>query len=527
MISIQEIKDGIEEIIKTAGYPKEFLDTYDQIECLASTNGRETFLVKNKKDGAFAIAKCFDKKNYSFNLDIELLKNLNHPGIPKFLNSYESDEVLCVVRDYVDGIALDEYVNDSNLNEEEKINISVKLADILIYLHGQAKPIIHRDIKPANVIIKENGEVALIDFDIARTVKEDSETDTAFFGTKGYAPPEQYGFEQTSQKADIYAFGVLMRFLFTGDVHQKNKVELNPKIQYVIDNCTAFSPKDRYADMKHVKEDLIGKKTSNKKKIIFTLALTLIAVCACLFINFNKSPKVVFKEPLIEEAVRLQLNYDEDDIIREDDLLKVEELYIFGTEAFKNSNELYKHNQRNSIRGKLNSLEDLKYLPNLQQVAIGYQKELDINGIENAKYLHSIDLKHVDIIDLSPIAELNNLDSVFLFNSGIDECKVLESLPNLEHLDVGYTDINSIAKIGEYHTLKELSIKMLNMYNLDGIEKMPSIEVLWLNDAGIADISAIKNLNNLKVIHTDQKYVETINKLFEGRDIEIIVEGSE
>ena len=95
------------------------------------------------------------------------------------------------------------------------IRLCAKLAEILIYLHSRTPPVIHRDIKPENVIITEEKEPVLIDFDIARTFKTAEETDTVFFGTKGYAPPEQYGFAQTDCRSDIYAFGVLLRFLLT------------------------------------------------------------------------------------------------------------------------------------------------------------------------------------------------------------------------------------------------------------------------------------------------------------------------
>ena len=71
--------------------------------------------------------------------------------------------------------------------------------EVLIYLHEfKPNPIIYRDMKPSNIIIDKNGNIKLIDFGIAREYKEQSECDTVYIGTRGYAAPEQYGFGQTN-----------------------------------------------------------------------------------------------------------------------------------------------------------------------------------------------------------------------------------------------------------------------------------------------------------------------------------------
>lgn len=520
MNSNKRIIEDIEDTFNAIGYPSDFLDAYDQLECLASTNGRETFLVRNKIDGFLAVAKCFDKEIYSFALKQDVLIHLDYPGIPKIFACYENEKMSCVVREYIDGVSLDEYIHNNELSEKEKINICIKLADILVYLHSQKKPIIHRDIKPGNVIVKANGDVALIDFDIARTIKEDSEVDTVFFGTKGFAPPEQYGFEQTSQRADIYAFGVLMRFLFTGSVVKNDEAIINKRIKHIINKCTAFSPRDRYANMMLVKEELLGKKL--KKTIILSTLLMILFVCLTLFVH--GSIRVKFKEPLIEQAVRLQLNMNDSQMIKKEDLANVKEIIICGTNAYEYSNELYTKNPRNTIKGTLNNLDDIKLLPNLEKLVISFQGDIDISGIVDAKNLNYVEFKHVNILDISPLSELENLEAIFIFGSGINECKQISGLPNVEHLDVGYTNINSFEQIGVFPKLKEISIKLLSMYTLDGIEKMQDIEVVWMNGIGVGDISALAKLPNLKAVHTDKKYIQAVSELLKDKNIDIIIE---
>ena len=86
-----------------------------------------------------------------------------------------------------------------------------ELCEVLVFLHGYG--IIHRDIKPSNLLLAPDGHIRLIDFDAAREGKPSADNDTRLLGTRGYAPPEQYGFAQTDSRADIYAAGVTMKQL--------------------------------------------------------------------------------------------------------------------------------------------------------------------------------------------------------------------------------------------------------------------------------------------------------------------------
>ena len=107
--------------------------------------------------------------------------------------------------------------------------------------------IIHRDIKPSNLIL-QSGKIRLIDFDAARIFKEGKAEDTKLLGTKGYAPPEQYGSGQTDQRSDIYSLGVTM----------KNLLGSNCKghLKKILDKCTAYDPKNRFQNVDELKTAL-------------------------------------------------------------------------------------------------------------------------------------------------------------------------------------------------------------------------------------------------------------------------------
>lgn len=87
-------------------------------------------------------------------------------------------------------------------------------------------PVIHRDLKPSNIIVTganytpDDGltfsSLVIIDLGIARVWHDGADADTVKFGTRPYAPPEQYGFGQTSVRSDVYALGALLFFCLTG-----------------------------------------------------------------------------------------------------------------------------------------------------------------------------------------------------------------------------------------------------------------------------------------------------------------------
>lgn len=140
---------------------------------------------------------------------------------------------------------------------------------VLEFLHG--KDIIHRDIKPSNIILANDGHIRLIDFDAARMPKEDLEQDTRLLGTRGYVPPEQYGFAQTDARADIYSLGVTMNQLLGHKAH---------KLRYrrIIAKCTDLNPDKRYQSARQVK-----KAYSRIEWNVFCLAIGIILIAVLCY----------------------------------------------------------------------------------------------------------------------------------------------------------------------------------------------------------------------------------------------------
>ena len=94
----------------------------------------------------------------------------------------------------------------------------------------------------------------LIDFDAARFHKLEAENDTQILGTTGFAAPEQYGLSQSDLRADIYAVGILINVMLTGEHPSRHLVE--GRMGRIVDRCTHVNPQRRYKNVLRLMEAL-------------------------------------------------------------------------------------------------------------------------------------------------------------------------------------------------------------------------------------------------------------------------------
>lgn len=136
--------------------------------------------------------------------------------LPRIVECHRQDERLVVVMEHVAGETLAEATAAATDRLGLVRRLFPDLCDAVSELHELFDPpIIHRDLKPGNVMVSAGG-VTLIDLGIARTWREGGEQDTTHFGTRAYAPPEQFGFGQTDVTSDVYALGMLLFFCLMG-----------------------------------------------------------------------------------------------------------------------------------------------------------------------------------------------------------------------------------------------------------------------------------------------------------------------
>lgn len=181
--------------------------------------------------------------------------------LPYIYDCYNAGEQTVVIMEYLKGETLHEVIYRCDPSLALAIDIFPRLCDAVLELHEAFDaPIIHRDIKPTNIILSQ-GSLGIIDFGIARLYKEGSSEDTHHFGTKEYAPPEQFGFGQTDVRSDVYALGMVLWFCLTEETPTA-QARLNgfmhagvpQALRQVIVRATALDPKDRYASVRALKQ---------------------------------------------------------------------------------------------------------------------------------------------------------------------------------------------------------------------------------------------------------------------------------
>lgn len=154
-----------------------------------------------------------------FEREAKILKQLNHPQIPKYLDYFPLDEPIkgfVLIQEYINGTSFKDLISQENRFTESQIKqISKNILYILIYLHELNPPVLHRDIKPSNLILGRDGYIYLIDFGAVQYRAAVEGSTFTVVGTYGYTPIEQFGGRAVAA-SDIFALGTTLIHLLTG-----------------------------------------------------------------------------------------------------------------------------------------------------------------------------------------------------------------------------------------------------------------------------------------------------------------------
>lgn len=527
--------------------PDELEAKYLFVKCLKSTVDVDTLLMKDKASGEKAVVKCYKKESRFYDAqEAESLKNIKSDVIPQLIGIYKNEWCRCVCKNYIEGVPLDEYVKNTHITQAILKDVATELAKTMKILHDLEPPIIHRDIKPSNIIVKEDGSVALIDLGVSRIYKENESSDTTFWGTEEYAPPEQFGFMQTDVRSDIYSFGIVLTWLLTG----KPDPIKNPltKLEKVAAKCCKFSPDKRYQN----DDALLGALyrttdayTLHRKKLIkrtFMVIAALTAVLLSRSVVYRSSlpnNEVSFREPLIEEAVRVMLDCPDGRITYED-LEKVTEIYIQGNEVYTSEDEFYDEGGKwygpasDRIKGSITDISDLENMPNLHSVFIGGNNIDDISPLKDLKYLQKLEFRDNDIEDLSPLTGMNMLTVVDMLGNPLKSIDTVRTLPAIRCLYLDETGNYDGSPVANLKSMEELSIRndsdayqyLDSLYvhilaigtplqtDLECIRNVTYVEHLIINRSDIRDISALEGREDIVYLEMEGCFIDDLSPLF-------------
>lgn len=162
-----------------------------------------------------------------FRREAQSAASLNHPNIVAVYDTGEEDiitpdgstvSVPYIVMEYVEGHTVKDLLSDGTaVPIDEAVEIAAGVLSALAYAH--TANLVHRDIKPGNIMLTNDGKVKVMDFGIARALTDSQATMTqtnAVVGTAQYLSPEQARGDQVDPRSDLYAVGVLLFELLTG-----------------------------------------------------------------------------------------------------------------------------------------------------------------------------------------------------------------------------------------------------------------------------------------------------------------------
>ena len=283
----------------------DIIDSKYEILKLLNTGGMNSaiYLALDKKlNRQWAIKKVRKSSSQTTSMlmaEASIMKNLDHPMLPRIVGIEEDPKFFYIIMDFVQGENLKTVVASSGPQAQDTVvSWGVKLCDVLTYLHG--KGIVYRDMKPANIMLSPDGNIKLIDFGIAREYKENASEDTTALGTEGYAAPEQYeGKGQTDARTDVYGMGITLFQLLTGvnpSSYQENIFSIrlqNPNLSSGLDKiilkCTNKDPKKRYQSTEELKKALLNyrkldDKFLKKQKKVIKKFFTLLGLSTLCFV---------------------------------------------------------------------------------------------------------------------------------------------------------------------------------------------------------------------------------------------------
>lgn len=270
---------------------KILLQRYEVLSKLGAGGAGKVYLALDKHLGRLAAVKE-SVENLSLT-EMELLKDMEHPGLPVVYDYFEEEGSTFLVMEYVEGMTLRQYLNQhKRVGERQAVKWAVDLCRILQYLHDRHPAVIYRDLKPENIIIRQNGELKLIDLGGAVRYACGREREELCAGTVGYCPSEQWKGGRADVSWDIYSLGVVLHEMLTG--HHPGKPPYNNfslseydrsltgTLEKIIEYCIRKRKGLKYQSMGQVEEALLKyRKRSLPARLWPSLGKLLMTVCIC------------------------------------------------------------------------------------------------------------------------------------------------------------------------------------------------------------------------------------------------------
>lgn len=518
--------------------PEDMQEHWTVYECLKESEDSSTFLVKETATGILCVLKWGRNRQAEFlRNEMEIMKKMADrklSGIPKAYRIFEENGEVYLVREYIEGMSLAQMIlQKGGISEAEICRISRKICQTAEQFQNPDEPMIHRDIKPENIVVTPGGEVVFIDFGTMRSYKKDGSRDTFVVGTRGTAAPEQYGYTQTDQRTDVYAIGQTMLYMVSEsyEMNQLSECAVSRRMKKIIEKACSFEPDKRYGDAAQLRR-AVEKCQANNRKKVYKKAGAVFGLIAAGYILAIFSPdgtvienkrietaeqseaeeqiqaEIIFREELIEEAVRKELGLSKTDKITASMLENVRKLRIVGKEILDDEDTFWgegrhvdgKDSSFGSVRGNITDLSDLAQMVNLEELALCNQKIEDISGLKELP-LKKLYLSKNMITDFSVLLNLIDLDTLCIMENPAENLSVIGECTGILRLNIQGMNLTDI------DFLKNLSLDYLDMSNMEvennifePLTEMKKLDTLCMCDVNEAAAETLSQMSTLKAL---------------------------
>ncbi|WP_293146499.1 MULTISPECIES: serine/threonine-protein kinase [unclassified Microcoleus] len=238
--------------------------------------------------------------------EIKILRELDHPSIPRYLDSFQTASGFCMVQEYKDANSL---ATSRQQTPQQTKQIAISVLEILKYLQNRVPPVIHRDLKPENILVDDRMNVSLVDFGFARIGGGEVAASSVVKGTLGFMPPEQMFNRQLTVASDLYSLGATLICLSiginstevgslmdeTGRINFKHRLpQLTPEFLDWLQKMVEPNFKHRYPSADAALNALIPlevvQQRNNSKMVLISVGV-LTAIAAIFIALFWKSPE--------------------------------------------------------------------------------------------------------------------------------------------------------------------------------------------------------------------------------------------
>lgn len=219
---------------------------------LCQMDGRKLVVLKEAVVPESSAESVREKARELFEREAHLLMKLDNPAIVKILDCFVENGRNYMILEHANGIDLRQLVKQNGpQSESDVLEWALQVATALKFLHDREQPIIHRDLTPDNIVLRNDGQIVIVDFGAANEFIGNA-TGT-FVGKHSYIAPEQLRGKATVH-SDIYAFGCTLFYLLTGkepealspSVLKEHNPQASDELSELIESCTQLEAADRY-----------------------------------------------------------------------------------------------------------------------------------------------------------------------------------------------------------------------------------------------------------------------------------------